>query len=82
MMEYSKAYAAMQPAQMNGGASRPAQRIRYVQSSTCAIVGFVGAEFELFAVFDSLVQKTKALEICQRLAAWVKANQSTLFVPV
>ena len=83
MMAYNRLHAAMQPmAQDSASSGRPAQRIRYEQNKTCTSLGFIGAEFELYAVFDALVLKREALEVCQKLAAWVKANQAMLFTPV
>lgn len=82
MMAYNRIYAAMKTIQAESIFSRPAQRIRYEQNNTCTALGFVGTEFELFAAFDSRVLKREALEVCQKLAAWVKANQAMLFAPV
>lgn len=79
MVAYSRVYAAMQPSE-DAGKAHPAQRIRYEQNQICTILGFAGAEFELYAVFDALTEKRKALEICQRLSVWVKANQAAMFV--
>ena len=58
------------------------QRIHFQQDDCCTIMAFVGSEYELFAAFDALAEKPRALEICQRLCAWVKASQATLFMPL
>lgn len=83
MMAYSRMYAAMQPDAGNPTSTgRPSQRVRYAQGRTCTALGFIGTEFELYAAFDALVLKREALEICQRIASWVKANQASLFAPI
>lgn len=83
MMAYSRMHAAMQPDLGNPSSTgRPSQRVRYEQDKTCTVLGFIGTEFELYAAFDALVLKREALEICQRIASWVKANQATLFAPI
>ena len=82
MMTYSRMHAAMHPDAGNlTSTGRPSQRVRYEQDKVCTALGFIGAEFELYAAFDALVLKREALEICQRIASWVKANQATLFAP-
>ena len=83
MVAYGRVHSAMhaEPSE-NETAPPPTQRIHFRQDECCTILAFAGAEFELYAAFDALVLRPQALEICQRLSAWVKANQATLFVPV
>jgi hypothetical protein len=82
MMAYGRVHAAMHAQKSEDGKKLPAQRIHFQQDDCCTILAFAGAEFELYAAFDALVQRAHALEMCQKLSAWVKANQATLFVPV
>lgn len=83
MMAYYRMHAAMQPSSSDTASpGHPAQRIRFERDDKCTTIGFIGTEFELYAAFDALVLRREALEICQKLAAWVKANQSLLFCPV
>ena len=58
-----------------------AERIHYEQDEECAVLGVCGSEYVLLAAFDALVERGEALEICQNISSWVKANQSRLFVP-
>jgi len=83
MVAYGRVHAAMHGERPDDGSTPPpTQRIHFQQDECCTILAFSGAEFELYAAFDALVLKAQALEICQRLSGWVKANQATLFVPV
>ena len=79
---YARVHAAMFPEQEAGSTQAASQRIHFEQTDVCTILAFAGTEFELYAAFDALVEKPQALEICQKLSAWVKANQATLFMPV
>lgn len=58
------------------------QRIHFEQDEQCTILGVSGSEYILLAAFDALVERQEALSICQGLSAWVKTNQTQLFVPV
>ena len=78
----ARVHAAMFPEQEGRSTPAAAQRIHFEQTDVCTILAFAGTEFELYAAFDALVEKSQALEICQKLSAWVKANQATLFMPV
>ncbi len=46
------------------------------------VLAYAGPEYEVFAYFDALAELDAAAAICQRLCAWVKAQQADLFVPL
>ena len=58
------------------------ERIHFEQDEDCTILGVAGSEYLLLAAFDALAERQEALEICQNLSSWVKANQARLFVPI
>lgn len=55
----------------------------YFQSSDeLSALAYASAEYEMYALFDPLAQKQAIVQICQRLCAWIKAQQAELFVPM
>ena len=39
-----------------------------------------GPEFELYATFDPLTDKVAAVTICNRLCAWLREHEPSLFM--
>ena len=56
--------------------------MHWAQGSRLTSLAFVGAQYQLFAIFDALVTHQTATLICQRISAWIKRQQGLLFVPV
>ena len=50
--------------------------------ATVQVLAYAGPEYEVFALFDALAELDAAAAVCQRLCAWVKAQQADLFVPL
>ena len=46
------------------------------------LLAYTGAEYEVYALFDALMDRAAASGICQRLCAWIKAQHADLFVPL
>lgn len=46
------------------------------------VLAYAGPEYEVFALFDALAELDAAAAVCQRLCAWIKAQQADLFVPL
>ena len=57
-------------------------RIQVTCSYTCTGAGIRRPEYEVFALFDALAELDVAAAVCQRLCAWIKAQQADLFVPL
>ena len=47
-----------------------------------AVLAYVGAEYEVYAQFDALTDRSGALAMCQRLCTYIKNQHSDLFVPL
>ena len=77
MPAYARAHAAVHDAQ---GAVR--QRVHFCRTDERVLLAYVGAEYEVFAQFDALTDRGSALAVCQRLCAYIKNQQSDLFVPM
>jgi len=77
MPAYARAHAAVHDLQ---GAVR--QRVHFCRTDRRVVLAYVGAEYEVFAQFDALTDRSGALAMCQRLCAYIKNQQSDLFVPM
>jgi hypothetical protein len=77
MPAYARVHAAMFS---KDGAAR--QQVHFVQEDARTVLAFTAAEYEVYALFDGLVEKTAAVAICQRLCAWIKGQHSDIFVPL
>lgn len=77
MPAYARVHAAMFT---KGGAAK--QQVHFVQDDSRSVLAFTAAEYEVYALFDGLVEKSAAVLICQRLCAWIKGLHSEIFVPL
>ena len=57
-------------------------RVYFHRTDEFSVLAYASAEYEMYALFDALAQKPAIVRICQRLCAWIKAQQAELFVPV
>ena len=76
MPAYARAHVAMHA---NGAAQ---QHAHYRQDGAHTLLAYTGAEYEVYALFDALVDRAAAVGICQRLCAWIKAQHAELFLPL
>lgn len=80
---YCRIHAAVFRADEDLGSPTAAPlRVYYHSTDEFSALAYASAEYELYALFDPVSQKEVVVRICQRLCAWVKAQQSELFVPV
>ena len=70
MPAYARAHAAMH----GGGALQ--QRAHYTQDGARTLLAYIGAEYEVYALFAALVDRAAAVGI------WIKAQHADLFVPL
>jgi hypothetical protein len=77
MPAYARAHAAMFS---ESGAAR--QQVHFVQDDVWSVLAFIAAEYEVYCLFDGLVEKSTAVSMCQRLCSWIKGQHSDLFVPL
>ena len=88
MPAYARMHTAMAPSGITtidpGGGPAPAarQRVHWTQDETCTLLGYASAEYELYTVFDPLVERATAVAMCQRLVAWLKTQHAQLFIPL
>ena len=84
MSAYARIHASMYPHRdiLAGTLPQPTRRIHFEQTDVLTVLVVVGPDYELFAAFDALVGKPATVEICQKLSAWIKKEQASLFVPV
>jgi hypothetical protein len=78
MPAYARAHAAMH----GGGGGGLQQRAHFAQDGARTLLAYIGAEYEVYALFDALVDRAAAVAMCQRLCAWIKAQHADLFVPL
>ena len=57
-------------------------QVYYHSTSDFSVLAYASVEYELYALFDAVAQKANIVQICQRLCAWIKAQQGELFVPM
>lgn len=77
MPAYARVHAAMVS---EGGHAR--QRVHFTRDSAHTVLAYSGAEYEVYALFDALVERPAATAICQRLCAWIKGQHTELFLPL
>ncbi|CAL8471447.1 g10989 [Coccomyxa elongata] len=77
MPAYARVHAAMFG---DGGDVR--QRVHFTRDNSRVALAYTGAEYEVYAQFDTLLDRNAAVAICQRLCAWIKGQHAELFVPL
>ena len=77
MPAYARVHAAMFG---EGGIVR--QRVHFTRDDSRVALAYTGAEYEVYAQFDTLLDRSTAVAICQRLCAWIKGQHAELFVPL
>ena len=77
MPAYARIHAAVRSEQ---GSVK--QRVHFCRTDGGAMLAYVGAEYEVFAQFDALMDRSSALAVCQRLCNYIKNQHSDLFVPM
>ena len=85
MVAYKRVHAAVfHRDHLGTGSSKPERplRLHWCQGCSLTSLAFTGPEYRLYALFDALTDQETATLICQRVAAWVKAQQAQLFVTV
>ena len=79
MPAYARAHTAMFDGRITGP---PVQHAHYVQDEARTVLAYTGAEYEVYAQFDALVDRAAAVGMCQRLCGWIKGQHADLFVPL
>uniref|UniRef100_A0A061RDL2 Vacuolar fusion protein mon1 a-like n=1 Tax=Tetraselmis sp. GSL018 TaxID=582737 RepID=A0A061RDL2_9CHLO len=57
-------------------------KTHFATNDTRTLLVFASPEYELFATFDPLTERSKAVQVSCGLATWIRANQSNLFIPL
>lgn len=57
------------------------QQVHWAFDGHISVLAFVGPEYELYALFDTMTDKESAMRICHRLSVWIKAQQADFFMP-
>lgn len=77
MPAYARVHAAM-----FGEGGHVRQRVHFTRDDARVALAYTGAEYEVYAQFDTLLDRNAAVAICQRLCAWIKGQHAELFVPL
>ena len=63
-----------------GGGSEGKHRVEHRAFEGYSMLAFVATEFELYAVFDPLVEISEAVGLCNGLCAWIQGRSEELFL--
>ena len=58
------------------------QQVHWCTDGSLVALAYAGPEYELYALFDSMVDKETATKMCHRLSVWIKGQQTDLFMPL
>ena len=65
-------------ARMDDGMIRD-RRVHYEVCDDHVLLGCVGSDFELYVALDPLTRRSAAVAVCNRLCAWLRAEEAGLF---
>ena len=55
------------------------RRVHYEVCDDHVLLGCVGSDFELYVALDPLTRRSAAVAVCNRLCAWLRAEEAGLF---
>ncbi len=56
--------------------------VRWRRNGSFTIIACVSVDFDLFAVFDGMIDADQAVRICNQLCTWIHSKEANLLMPV
>ncbi|KAK3263019.1 hypothetical protein CYMTET_28154, partial [Cymbomonas tetramitiformis] len=80
LREYQRLHAAVHLDTVPGHPESQSHRVHFRGSEQYVLLATISAEFELYAAFDPLTDKSAAVSICNRLSGWMRGEEADLFI--
>ena len=56
--------------------------VRWRRNSSFVVIACISLDFDLYAVFDSVIDSDRAVRICNQLCTWIHSKEANLLMPV